>query len=87
MFRKPLGFVTRRKALKLTQKQVADALGITSRTVQSWELGENMPRLAPLQMLRLCNVLQCSLEDLVKDFHPDEALPSAAESSRTYETN
>jgi transcriptional regulator with XRE-family HTH domain len=50
--------VKRRKALKLTQKQVADAVGVTSRTVQSWELGENIPRLDPLQVWRLCQVLR-----------------------------
>lgn len=64
-------FVERRKQLNLTQKQVGDALGITSRTVQSWELGENVPRLTLDKTLRLCRVLNCTLEDLVAYFYPD----------------
>lgn len=63
--------VERRKQLNLTQKQVGDALGITSRTVQSWELGENVPRLTLDKTLRLCRVLNCTLEELVEYFYPD----------------
>ncbi len=63
-------FVERRKQLNLTQKQVGDALGITSRTVQSWELGENVPRLTLDKTLSLCRVLNCSLEELVEYFYP-----------------
>ncbi len=63
-------FVEKRKQLNLTQKQVADALGITSRTVQSWELGETVPRLTLDKTLLLCQVLHCTLEDLVACFYP-----------------
>lgn len=63
-------FVEKRKQLNLTQKQVADALGITSRTVQSWELGETVPRLTLDKTLRLCQVLNCTLEELVACFYP-----------------
>jgi len=88
MFRKPVRFVKRRKSLGLTQREVAEALGVTSRTIQSWELGENMPRLAPLQMLKLCRVLKCSLEELAADFHPDNLTePMAADKPGRYETN
>jgi transcriptional regulator with XRE-family HTH domain len=65
------GFVERRKLLNLTQKQVGDAVGVTSRTVQSWELGENVPRLTLDKTLRLCKALNCSLEELVSYFYPD----------------
>jgi DNA-binding XRE family transcriptional regulator len=65
------GFVNRRKALKLTQKQVGDAIGVTSRTIQSWELGEHPPKLTLLKAWQLCQVLQCTLEELAKDFHPE----------------
>jgi transcriptional regulator with XRE-family HTH domain len=34
----------RRQELKLTQEEVADLVGVTSRTVQAWERGENRPR-------------------------------------------
>lgn len=65
------GFVSRRKALDLTQKQVADAIGVTSRTVQSWELGEHPPRLTLLNAWKLCQLFQCSIEELARDFHPE----------------
>ena len=67
-----MNFVKRRKALKLTQRKVAEAIDVTPRTVQSWELGENIPRLSPLQTLRMCELLQCSVEDLARDFFPEE---------------
>lgn len=80
-------FVNRRKALKLTQKQVGDAVGVTSRTVQSWELGEHPPQLTPLKAWKLCVVLQCSIEDLAKYFHPDEfSSQVAAETTGDYNT-
>lgn len=71
MTSKKVSFVNRRKKLKLTQKNVADALDVTSRAVQSWELGESVPHLDPLQMWQLCRLLNCASEDLARDFFPD----------------
>ena len=68
---KPVLFVNRRKRLNLTQRQIAEAVGITSRSVQRWELGEALPQLNVLQTWKLCQVLQCSIEDLARDFYPD----------------
>lgn len=48
----------------LTQKQVADSLGLTVQTISNWETGLRVPRLTPKQVLILCKTLQCSLEDL-----------------------
>jgi transcriptional regulator with XRE-family HTH domain len=70
-FRKDL-FVKRRRQLNLTQQQIADEVGVSSRTVQRWELGENLPELTILQASRLCNLLKCSIDDLAKDFYPEE---------------
>lgn len=78
---KPVLFVNRRKRLKLTQRQVAEAVGITSRSVQRWELGEALPQLNVLQTWRLCQVLQCSIEDLARDFYPNEFLNGKAADS------
>ena len=77
MSSKVSAFVKRRKALKLTQKQIGDEVGVTSRTVQSWELGEHPPQLTPLKAWKLCQILQCSIEDLARDFHPEEFRPEA----------
>ena len=54
-----------RKQLKLTQRQVAQAVGVTDQTVSNWEVGIYKPRLTPAQTLALCHVLECSLEELV----------------------
>ncbi|HAZ45337.1 MAG TPA: XRE family transcriptional regulator [Cyanobacteria bacterium UBA11369] len=53
-----------RKRLGLTQKQVADAVGVTDQTVSNWEVGRFEPRLTISQMQALCRVLQCSLDEL-----------------------
>jgi DNA-binding XRE family transcriptional regulator len=53
-----------RKRLKLTQKQVADAVGVTDQTVSNWEAGRFEPRLTISQIQALCRVLQCSLDEL-----------------------
>ncbi len=57
--------VNLRKRLKLTQRQVAQAVGVTDQTVSNWEIGVYKPRLTPAQTLALCHVLKCSLEELV----------------------
>ena len=41
----------RRKELNLTQKELADKLGITDRAVSKWENGRCMPDLSLLQPL------------------------------------
>jgi transcriptional regulator with XRE-family HTH domain len=53
-----------RKRQGLTQKQVADAVGVTDQSVSNWEAGRFEPRLTISQMQALCRVLQCSLDEL-----------------------
>lgn len=48
----------------LTQRQIAEALGITVQTVSNWENGVRTPKLTPKETLNLCKILQCSLEEL-----------------------
>jgi len=55
-----------RKKCNLTQKQVADSICITDQTVSNWETGRSEPKLTPKQILSLCKILQCSLEELVE---------------------
>ncbi|WP_348251780.1 helix-turn-helix transcriptional regulator [Leptolyngbya sp. FACHB-1515] len=50
----------------LTQRQLADRLGITIKTISAWERGVVEPRLTFTETERLMEVLQCSLEELVE---------------------
>lgn len=60
-----VGIVNLRKCLNLTQRQVAQATGVTEQTISNWEVGLYKIRLTPKQTLNLCRVLQCTLEELV----------------------
>ena len=53
----------RRKAQGLTQRQLADALSISDKTVSKWECGKGLPEV-PL-MLPLCGALQITVNDLL----------------------
>lgn len=61
-------FVLRRKQLELTQEDIANAIGISVRSISHWENGTHLPKLNPMQMAQLCAVLKCSIDDLAKDF-------------------
>jgi DNA-binding transcriptional regulator YiaG len=54
----------------LTQKQVADALGITVQTVSNWEVGRAEPKLTIRQFKALLKVVQCSVDELPDDLGP-----------------
>ena len=47
-----------------TQRQVAEAVGVTVQTVSNWETGRRIPTLTPGQTLKLCEALECTLEEL-----------------------
>lgn len=53
----------RRKAISLTQMQLAEMLGITDRAVSKWETGRAMPDSSI--MLELCDILKISVNDLL----------------------
>lgn len=57
-----------RTRAKKTQKDVAKALGVTDQTVSNWETGTTVPRLTPWQMRDLCQLLNCSLDELADAF-------------------
>lgn len=52
-----------RKKNKLTQKQLAEKLGITDRAISKWENGKSMPDLALLKPL--CNILGIAINELL----------------------
>lgn len=52
-----------RKALNMTQKQLAGALSISDKTVSKWECGKGLPEVS--LMLPLCDVLHITVNDLL----------------------
>ncbi len=53
---------TMRKQLNLTQNELAELIGISSKTVSKWECGNGMPELS--LMLPLCKILKINLNEL-----------------------
>ena len=52
-----------RKAQNLTQRQLADELGISDKTVSKWECGNGLPEVS--LMLPLCTALGITVNDLL----------------------
>ncbi len=52
-----------RKARNITQKQLADMLSISDKTVSKWECGKGLPEVS--LMLPLCDALQITVNDLL----------------------
>lgn len=52
-----------RRAQNLTQRQLADQLTISDKTVSKWECGKGLPEVS--LMLTLCEILQITVNDLL----------------------
>ena len=52
----------------LTQKQLAEALGVTEATVSNWEAGRSVPKLTPIQYKKLLEILQITSAELPDQF-------------------
>lgn len=63
-----IGFVDLRKARGVTQRQVADALSLSERTVIDWESGKRPPKLYVWQIKALCELLSVSIFDIPDSF-------------------
>jgi DNA-binding XRE family transcriptional regulator len=61
-------FMNRRKELGLTQRQIAEAVGVTVQTVSNWETGLYIPKLTLEQADRLCQILQSDIKEVKKMF-------------------
>lgn len=59
--------VVLRKRAGLSQRQVAKELDIRPQTVGDWEKG-GVPHLPPSKIKKLCEVFNCSLDDLIEAF-------------------
>lgn len=68
-----------RKRKKLTQRQLAEALGVTDRSVSNWENGVCLPDASLYHSL--CELLQISIEEFFAgDFLPEGQEQNAADS-------
>ena len=63
----------RRKAIGLTQKELADRLGVTNKAVSKWETGGGMPDISVLQ--ELSRILEVSVDELLAGEFEGESRP------------
>lgn len=59
----------RRKA-GMTQRELAEALGVSNRTISKWECGDGMPELA--NILPLCRLLGVTADELLRGEYTPE---------------
>lgn len=52
----------------ITQKQLAEGLGVTEATVSNWEAGRSVPKLTPIQYKKLLEILQITSAELPDQF-------------------
>ena len=53
-----------RRARGMTQRELAEALGLSNRTISKWECGDGLPELANL--LPLCELLGVTADELLR---------------------
>lgn len=53
-----------RRERGMTQRELAEALGISNRTISKWECGDGLPELA--NVLPLCELLQITADELLR---------------------
>lgn len=71
MAKKPLSPLMRLRTLRhITQKELADALGVTENTVANWERGRAVPKLTPVQYKTLLKILEITSDELPDHFGP-----------------
>ena len=58
----PSGMAALRERAGLTQKQVADLVGVDPSTIRNWEYGKGMDMF--VKLAKLCKVLECNPSDL-----------------------
>ena len=58
---------TLRKEQGMTQQQLADAIGVSNKTISKWECGKGMPELALI--VPLCHILKISINEFLSGEH------------------
>jgi transcriptional regulator with XRE-family HTH domain len=59
-----LSIKTERKKAGLSQRKVAEALGVTGGAVSMWELGMTQPR--PDKLVALADLFHCTVDELLR---------------------
>jgi len=54
-----------RQRTGLTQQELADAIGVTKKTISIWEKGSVEPKLTFEQTKQLMELLNCTLDELI----------------------
>ncbi len=57
-------FLLKRRERKLAQEDVASALNVSRQTISNWERAASVPSLTIAQIKTLCDLLQCSLDEI-----------------------
>ena len=55
---------TMRRERGMTQQELAEALGLSNRTISKWECGDGLPELA--NILPLCELLNITADELLR---------------------
>ena len=74
-----MSFLSAREKTGLTQKEVAERLGIDQSSVSLWETGKTAPRVAVL--VKLAELYHCSLDELLSRESPVRSPPGDAQNS------
>lgn len=53
-----------RTDLKLKQEELADKIGVSQKTISSWETGRSEPVMG--EVVKLCKIFDCSIADLTE---------------------
>lgn len=69
--------MSRRLELRISQQKLADALGVTRKTISSWENGHSEPNLTIKQFKALLKVLRYTPDELPETFGPQAIHPSS----------
>lgn len=64
--------IDRIKQLGLTNKAVANAVGVDERSIYRWLSYQREPKLNFLQVAALCNTLNWSIQELAAAYYPTE---------------
>ncbi len=74
MAKQPLSPLFKLRTLQnITQRELADALGVTTDTIANWERGRSVPKLTIPQFKTLLKVLQVTVDELPDDFGKPES--------------